>query len=261
MAAVQGELGSTPCRPAATIDEALTGRRGRAACAVAGSRRVRPLADPARWNLAPREAARLQRELADQVVAEDRFAAPRRVAGIDAGFPGEGQVTRVAVVVMSFPALEVVEQVVVESPTRFPYVPGLLSFREVPVMLEALARLARVPDIILVDGHGRAHPRRFGSACHLGVVSGIPTVGVGKSRLCGTFEEPDLERGAWTPLVHNDETVGAVVRTRRKVSPVFVSIGHGVSQRSAIDLVLDCAPRFRLPEPIRAADRLASGGD
>jgi deoxyribonuclease V len=201
------------------------------------------------WDLTPREAAQRQRELAGQVLEVDRFSAIRRIAGIDAGFPDDGAVTRVA---------EVVEAVVVEAPTRFPYVPGLLSFREVPVMLEALERLARAPDIVLVDGHGRAHPRRFGSACHLGVLCGIPSVGVGKSRLCGSHDEPDLERGAWTSLVHNDEAIGAVVRTRRKVSPVYVSVGHGVSLPSAIDLVLDCAPRFRLPEPIRAADKLAS---
>ncbi|MGE0485714.1 MAG: deoxyribonuclease V [Gammaproteobacteria bacterium] len=210
------------------------------------------------WDLTPREAAQRQRELAGEVIEADRFSAIRRIAGIDAGFPDDGQVTRVAVVVMSYPALEVVEEVVVEAPTRFPYVPGLLSFREVPVMLEALAHLARAPDILLVDGHGRAHPRRFGSACHLGVLCGIPSVGVGKSRLCGSHHDPDVERGAWTSLVHNEEAVGAVVRTRRKVSPVFVSVGHGVSLASAIDLVLDCAPRFRLPEPIRAADKLAS---
>ncbi|MEQ8231481.1 MAG: deoxyribonuclease V [Gammaproteobacteria bacterium] len=219
--------------------------------------------DRADWDLTPREAAQRQRELAGQVVAVDRFSAIRRIAGIDAAFPDDGEVTRVAVVVMSYPGLEQLDSVVLEQPTRFPYVPGLLSFREVPAMLAALARLTRTPDVILCDGHGRAHPRRFGSACHLGLLSGIPTIGVGKSRLCGMHEDPDIERGAHTPLLHNDETIGAVVRTRRKVSPVYVSVGHGVTLESAIDLVLDCAPRFRLPEPIRAADRLASerGGE
>lgn len=214
--------------------------------------------EPVQWNLTPREAARLQRELAGRVLAEDRFGAVRRIAGIDAGFPDDGQTTRVAVVVMSYPGLEHLEEVVVEEPTQFPYVPGLLSFREVPVMLQAIARLSRPPDIILCDGHGRAHPRRFGSASHLGLLSGIASVGVGKSRLCGTFNEPADERGAWSPLEHNGDRIGAVVRTRRKVSPVFVSIGHAVSLASAVDLVVDCAPRFRLPEPIRAADKLAS---
>lgn len=127
-------------------------------------------------------------------------------------------------------------------------------------MLEALGRLAREPDVVLCDGHGRAHPRRFGSACHLGVASGLPTIGVGKSRLCGTHDEPGEERGEHVPLVHDGEVIGAVVRTRRRVSPVFVSVGHGVSLGSAVHLVLDCAPRFRLPQPIRAADKLASHG-
>lgn len=216
-------------------------------------------AEQADWNLTPREAAQRQRELADLVVEEDRFTAIRRVAGIDAGFPHDGQTTRVAVCVLSYPALELVDEVVVERPTVFPYVPGLLSFREVPVMLEAVQRLSRAPDVILCDGHGRAHPRRFGSASHLGLLTGIATVGVGKSRLCGSFVEPGEERGSWTPLQQGSETIGAVVRTRRKVSPVIVSVGHGISLQSAIDLVLDCAPRFRLPEPIRAADKLASG--
>jgi deoxyribonuclease V len=213
--------------------------------------------DPADWELTPRQAAARQRELASQIVTEDRFSAVRRIAGIDAGFPQSGQLTRVAVVVMSYPGLEVLEEVVIERPTRFPYVPGLLSFREVPVMLEALANLERKPDIILCDGHGRAHPRRFGSASHLGLFSGIPTVGVGKSRLYGSFEAPSEERGHSTSLFVRDEVIGAAVRTRRRVSPVFVSTGHGVSIISAIDLVLDCAPRFRVPEPIRAADKLA----
>jgi len=219
---------------------------------------MRPEFEFAQWDLTPREAAQRQRELAERVVVEDRFDGIRRVAGIDAGFPDDGQTTRVAICVMSYPAFEVLEQVVLERPTLFPYVPGLLSFREVPVMLEALERLTRTPDIILCDGHGRAHPRRFGSASHLGVLSGIATVGVGKSKLCGTFDEPAEERAAWTPLVHNDEIIGAAVRTRRKVSPIIVSVGHAISLQSAIDLVLDCAPRFRLPEPIRAADKLAS---
>ena len=137
--------------------------------------------DPAQWRLTPTEAVALQRHLASRVLTDDRVGTIRRVAGIDAGFPSRGKLTRVAVVVMSFPELEVLEDVVVERPTLFPYIPGLLSFREVPVMLDALARLAVEPDIVLCDGHGLAHPRRIGSACHLGLAAGIPTVGVAKS--------------------------------------------------------------------------------
>lgn len=218
------------------------------------------IADPGYWNVAPKAAAALQRELAAAVVTADRHGSIRRIAGLDAGFPHAGRITRVALVVMSYPGLELLEREIVEAPTRFPYVPGLLSFREVPVMLEALRRLARAPDIILVDGHGIAHPRRCGSASHLGLVSGIPTIGVAKRCLVGKYVEPGAERGAWTPLEHHGERIGAVVRTRRKIKPVIVSSGHLVSLASAVDLVLDCAPRFRLPEPIRAADALASAG-
>lgn len=214
--------------------------------------------NPEDWTADPRTAIALQRELAARVIDSDRFQALRRIAGVDAGFPDGGKTTRVAVVVMSYPALELLEHAVVERPTCFPYVPGLLSFREVPVMLEALEALKHPPDVLLCDGHGRAHPRRFGSACHLGLASGIPSVGIGKSRLVGAYEEPGLERGDWTDLTIESERIGAVVRTRKKVRPVFVSTGHGVGLQSAIDLVLDCAPRFRLPEPIRAADKLAS---
>ena len=214
--------------------------------------------DPRQWQLSPKEAVALQRHLAPRVLTDDRFGTIRRVAGIDAGFPSSGMLTRVAVVVMSFPELEVLEDVVIERSTRFPYVPGLLSFREVPVMLDALSRLAVEPDIVLCDGHGLAHPRRIGSACHLGLAAGIPTVGVAKSCLVGCFDDPGERRGDWSPLEHRAECIGAVLRTRSKVRPVFVSSGHRVSLTSAIDLVLDCAPRFRLPEPIRAADKLAS---
>lgn len=212
------------------------------------------------WDMTPQEAIALQRDLARAVVRSDRFDGIRRVAGIDAGFPAQGSTTRVAVVVMSFPELEVVEQCVVERPTRFPYVPGLLSFREVPVMVEALEGLARRPDVVLVDGQGIAHPRRCGSASHLGLATGLPTIGVAKGSLCGEFEEPGPERGAQCPLVDAGEVIGMVVRTRGKVKPVVVSCGHRVSLAAAVDLVLDCAPRFRLPEPIRVADALASSG-
>ena len=135
--------------------------------------------------------------------------------------------------------------------------PGLLSFREAPAILEVLCQLSEKPDLLLVDGHGLAHPRRFGLACHLGVLSDMPAIGVAKSPLVGTFEEPAIERGAWAPLVDRSETIGAVLRTQRAVRPVFVSVGHRISLKTAIELVLRCASRFRLPEPIRSADALS----
>lgn len=210
------------------------------------------------WDLTPREAIALQKELAPRVVAHDDFGALRRVAGVDVGFENSGTVTRAAVVVMDASSLAVVEEVLHREPTRFPYVPGLLSFREIPALLEALAQLKTPPDLLLCDGQGIAHPRRLGNAAHLGVITDLPSVGVGKSRLTGTHDEPGNERGDWMPLVDRDETIGRVVRTRAGVKPVYVSIGNRVSLPTAMELVLRFTTRYRLPEPIRAADRLSS---
>ena len=211
------------------------------------------------WNLSPADAVKLQRRLAEAVVSKARFRIPRVVAGVDVGFPERGRLTRACAVAMSFPQLELLDQHVTEQPTRFPYIPGLLSFREVPAIMAALRGLKVRPDVVLCDGHGLAHPRRFGVACHLGVVLGCATIGVGKSRLCGTFEQPGNLRGAQSRLVQGDETIGAVLRTRTGVKPVFVSVGHQMTLKLALSIVLDSAPKYRLPEPIRAADRLASG--
>jgi len=211
------------------------------------------------WDLSPAEAVALQRELAPQVLREDRLGAVRRVAGIDVGFEAGGQVSRAAVAVLDFPSLALVEQAVARLPTSFPYIPGLLSFRETPAVLAALAQLAAPPDLILYDGQGLAHPRRFGIASHVGLLSQIPTIGVAKTRLTGRFEPPGVERGAWSPLEDKGEVIGAVLRTRAAVSPLFVSIGWGVSLPTAIAWVLACAPKFRLPETTRQAHRLASG--
>ncbi|MFQ5973769.1 MAG: deoxyribonuclease V, partial [Alphaproteobacteria bacterium] len=162
-----------------------------------------------------------------------------------------------AVVVLRLDGLELLESVVVARPVRFPYVPGLLSFREAPVIMEALERTSIKPDLVLVDGHGLAHPRRFGLACHVGVLADVPAIGVAKSRLVGGFGEPGSGRGAWSPLVDRGTVVGAVVRTRRATRPVFVSVGHRVGLETAVRYVGLCAPRYRLPEPIRHADRLS----
>lgn len=213
-----------------------------------------------RWDLSPKEAANLQTQLRPLVLAEDALPAEiRAVAGVDVGFEDQGSITRAAVAVLEFPGLRLIDQAIVRQPTRFPYVPGLLSFRETPALLEALERLNLLPELILVDGHGYAHPRRFGIACHLGVLTGIPTIGVGKTRLVGTQGELGEERGSWIPLIDREETIGAVVRTRRGVQPVYVSVGHRLSLPTAVDWVLRCAPRYRLPETTRQAHRLASG--
>ena len=161
--------------------------------------------------------------------------------------------------VLSFPRLELVDWAVARQPARFPYVPGLLSFRELPALLAALKRLRVSPDLILCDGHRLAHPRRFGLACHLGVACGIPSIGVAKSRLIGEHGEPGRQRGARVSLRHKGEIVGAVLRTRAGTRPLYVSIGHRVSLPVAVRYVLACTTRFRLPETTRWAHRLASG--
>jgi len=203
----------------------------------------------------PKEAVVLQRELAARVLPRRTFGEPRLVAGTDVSVRG-GRV-RAAIVVLSLPDLEVVEVATAVRPTEFPYVPGLLAFREVPVLLDAWERLEAEPDVLVVDGHGLAHPRRFGIACTLGVLLDRPAIGCGKSRLCGTHREPALRRGSRCRLVDRGEVIGKVLRTRDGVKPVFASIGHRVDLETATRLLLRWAPRYRLPEPIRAADGAA----
>jgi deoxyribonuclease V len=207
------------------------------------------------WPRSPAEAGQLQQRLRKQVITEDEIGVVRRVAGVDAHY-GAGRLWA-AVVVMTFPDLAAIENALIVRPLTFPYVPGLLSFRETPAILEVLDRLSEKPDLLLVDGQGLAHPRRFGLACHVGVLSDVTAIGVAKSRLVGTYQEPGIERGEWTPLVDRGETIGAVLRTRSEVRPVFVSIGHRISLKTAIDLVLRCTIHFRLPEPVRSADTLS----
>lgn len=211
------------------------------------------------WNLTPREAIARQCELATLVETSDRLPDEiHSVAGVDVGFEEGGQVTRAAAVVLSFPDLEPLRSAIARRPTEFPYVPGLLSFRELPAVLEALRQLPELPDVILCDGQGRAHPRRFGIACHLGVLLDHPTLGVAKTRLIGTHGEPGPNKGDWAPLLDAGEVIGAVLRTRPGVRPLYISSGHRVSLETAIALTLACTSRWRLPETTRAAHRLAS---
>jgi len=209
------------------------------------------------WSLSPKQAIALQRELAQRTDLTDHRHHFATVAGIDVGI--KERVARAAVAVLSLPELQPVEYSCAELPVSFPYVPGLLSFREGSVILEALARLESAPDVLIFDGQGYAHPRRMGIATHLGILLDHPSVGCAKSRLCGTHQEPALERGSRAWLRDGEETIGAVVRTRTKVKPVFVSVGHKVSLETAIDLVLRCGTGYRLPEPTRLAHRAASG--
>lgn len=210
------------------------------------------------WQVTPARAIAIQNNLRRKIITRDDLGVVATVAGVDVGFVDAGRVTRAAVALLAFPSLQVRETTVAERRTVFPYVPGLLSFRELPAVLEALDKLATPPDLIICDGQGYAHPRRCGIACHLGVVTGIPTIGVGKTRLLGTHQRVPNRRGAWQPLYDGAECIGAVVRTRVDVKPVYVSVGHRISLPTAIDLVLRCTPRYRLPETTRQAHRLAS---
>jgi deoxyribonuclease V len=211
------------------------------------------------WDVTPAQARAIQTRLADKVIRDDDFENIRYVAGADIGFEDNNRTTRAAVAVLELPDLNEVEAAVVRQPTRFPYVPGLLSFREVPAVLDALEGLRRQPDLILCDGQGYAHPRRFGLACHLGILADLPTIGVGKTRLIGSYTEPADVRGAWEPLIDGDETIGAVLRSRAGTRPIFVSLGHRISLATAIAYVMRCTGRYRLPETTRRAHRLASG--
>jgi deoxyribonuclease V len=207
-----------------------------------------------RWNLTPREAMRLQESLRERVESQDRFGEIRFVAGADMAFDPETDVGFAGVVVYRFPDLEEVERRTARRKLRFPYVPGLLSFRESPVLLAAFARLRNEPDLILIDGHGRAHPRRFGIACHIGIVFDKPTIGCAKSLLVGEHQEPGKKAGSETPLMLESERIGVVLRTRDGVRPIYVTTGHRVSLDSAVRLVRQCVDGFRLPKPTREAD-------
>ena len=209
------------------------------------------------WDVTPEKARRLQNGLRTQVVKTDRFGKINTVAGVDIGFKKD--IARASVVVLSFPGLQVIDSVVTESPVRFPYVPGLLSFREIPPLLTAFTQLQTEPDLVIVDGQGIAHPRRFGLASHLGLILDRPTIGCAKSRLWGRYEEPETEHGSYTYLMDKDEVIGVVVRTRRNVKVVYVSIGHRISLDSARTLTLACCRGYRLPETTRYAHNAASG--
>ena len=210
-----------------------------------------------RWDITPEEARHIQNELRDRVIREDRFGEIRRVAGVDLGFRQE--VARASVVVLSFPELQPVDGVIAESQVEFPYIPGLLSFRETPPLLKAFERLDTEPDLIIADGQGVAHPRRFGIASHLGLILDKPTIGCAKSRLWGKYNVPQGEARSVSYLYDKEEIIGAAVRTRANVKEVFISIGNRVSLDSAIHLTLACCRKYRLPETTRYAHHTASG--
>jgi deoxyribonuclease V len=209
------------------------------------------------WNLKPDAAIKLQRQLAQRIIREDQIGEVRYIAGVDMAINEENGKARAAVVLLTYPGLEIQERHIHEEPLRMPYIPGLLSFREAPAVLAAFARLQQQPDLVMVDGQGIAHPRRLGIASHLGLWLDLPTIGCGKSILTGHYHGLSEEAGAWVPLLDDGETIGAVVRTRTHVKPMIVSLGHRISLETSIHYVLACCRGYRLPEPTRQADKLS----
>jgi deoxyribonuclease V len=210
------------------------------------------------WDGNVAKARALQIELAAQVRLVDDYPPLRRVAGVDVGFEDGGAITRAAAVLLDSQTLLPVAEVVARQPTRMPYIPGLLSFRELPALLQALSELPESPDLVFVDGLGVAHPRRLGIAAHLGVVTGLATIGVAKSILVGTHDEVGPQRGDRQPLEYKGEVIGCVLRSKDRIRPLIISPGHRVSMATAPELVLAFGTKYRLPEPTRLADKLAS---
>jgi len=209
------------------------------------------------WQLTVAEAREIQDQMRSRIAVRPLDQAPQTIAGVDVSVKGAH--ARAAVVLLSYPDLVPLRAVTAERTVAFPYVPGLLAFREGPVVLAALAELTDRPDVLMFDAQGIAHPRRMGLATHLGLLLNIPSVGCAKSRLTGKYTEPDRRKGSWTPLLDGDEVIGAVVRTRDGVRPVFVSVGHLMDLETAVSLTLSCTTRYRLPEPTRWAHRVAGG--
>ncbi|MGA9997737.1 MAG: deoxyribonuclease V [Pyrinomonadaceae bacterium] len=210
------------------------------------------------WNLTPREAVELQKSLRERVRLEPLRKRIETIAGADISFNKFEATVYAGIVVLSLPSLEIVEEVGVVSETRFPYVPGLLSFRETPSVLEAWAKLKSEPDAVMFDGQGIAHPRRVGIASHVGLLIERPTLGCAKSVLVGKYVEPEKERGSWTELVDKGEVVGAALRTKNNVQPIFVSPGHLITLADAIELTLQSDGGYRQPEPTRRAHHLVN---
>lgn len=217
------------------------------------------------WDLTPAEAVALQQQLAAKVELVNGFDPEtiRFVAGIDASYrpPKEGEtgegMSYAAVVVLSFPELTIVDQATATSPTVFPYVPGLLSFRETPPVLDALAKLTVKPDLLMLDGQGIAHPRRFGIACHVGVLTGIPTIGVAKSVLTGRYENLGDQPGDTAPLLYKEEIIGMALRSKLRTNALILSAGHKIDLPTAVRMVQACLRGYRLPETTRQAHNLA----
>lgn len=208
-----------------------------------------------RWDLSENEAQKLQAELASRVITHDCLGEVRTVAGVDVAYDKHSNKLVAAAVVLDAHSLEVVDSATAEDVEQFPYIPGLFSFRELPPIALALQQLSTTPDLIICDGQGVAHPRRFGLACHLGVLFDVPTLGCGKTRLVGEADAPGRDRGNYSPLTDRDEVIGNLLRTQTGIRPVYVSTGHKISLSTACEWVLKLTTRYRLPETTRLSDQ------
>ncbi len=211
------------------------------------------------WQLSTAEAVKIQHQLAARVLREGEMVEPHYIAGVDVSVSRARKAATGAVVVLEYPGLRPVEVRVAHGEVHFPYVPGLLSFREAPLLLNVCRTLEIAPDLIVVDGQGIAHPRRIGLASHLGLFLDVPTIGCAKSRLCGRHETPGDEPGKYTDLIDRDEIIGAVLRTKVGTKPVYISIGHKIDLAAAVQWIMECCKGYRLPEPVRLAHQAAGG--
>jgi deoxyribonuclease V len=212
------------------------------------------------WNISTSEAIQIQKKLSAQVLRKGNLTGVSCVAGVDISVKRDRKTATAAAVLLEYPSLDLAEFQTAEGEMEFPYVPGLLSFREIPLTLAAIEKLTVTPDLVIVDGQGIAHPRRIGLASHLGLFLDIPTIGCAKSRLCGEYTGPGDEPGEYSHLTDKDEIIGAVLRTKRGVKPVYVSVGHKTDLQEAVHWVMNCCKGYRLPETSRLA-HLAAGGN
>jgi deoxyribonuclease V len=209
------------------------------------------------WPTNATDAIALQKELRHRLRIENDFGKLKTIAGVDVSYDIKNNTSRAVIVTVTLSNLMPLETVITDAPTTFPYIPGLLSFREIPVILQSLEKLKAKPDLLMVDGQGIAHPRRLGIAAHLGVLTDIPSIGVAKSRLTGTYREPGHERGDQSPLMDKNERIGTVLRSKPRTNVLFISPGHRIDHETAVEITLQCLTRYRLPEPTRIADKIS----
>ncbi|MBX7146031.1 MAG: deoxyribonuclease V [Alphaproteobacteria bacterium] len=210
-----------------------------------------------KWPDNLKEAASIQKQLANKVRLENNFANLNLIAGIDVSYDLTNNLSYAVIVTMTLDQLKPIQTIIKHLPTTIPYVPGFLSFREIPVILEALKDLPHRPDIFMVDGQGVAHPRGLGIAAHLGVLTNIPSIGVAKSKLIGSYQEPDWIKGSQSPLINKNKKIGTVLRSKDNVKPLFISSGHYIDHETAINVTIACLTKYRLPEPTRYADKIS----